>query len=236
MTTPTPDRLLELVKLIICGRVRYGQEEDEIKAALLAYAAALAPAAESPLPGGIPIDEFVADLRKDPEWSRLLDEAKQPPEAGEAIPFFAHPDVPQTPTHQQLFSGIHHFAKEILRLVEVVPVECKPVEPPAAQPTHTAQMRCRKCGEKADIAIYDSGPVPHEPPDVQRDAERWRALIGCARVRLLGSAGLTDPNSNYAHIGVELWNRHPEPSHPDAIERLTQFADKAAQTKEGNQP
>lgn len=27
-------------------------------------------------------------------------------------------------------------------------------------PTHTAQVRCRKCGEKADIAIFDTGPIP----------------------------------------------------------------------------
>jgi hypothetical protein len=64
------------------------------------------------------------------------------------------------------------------------------------------------------------------------DAERWQALIGSARVRVLGSAGLTsakDPNGNpwngYAHIGLELWTRHDAPSNPIAITWLTKYAD-----------
>lgn len=60
----------------------------------------------------------------------------------------------------------------------------------------------------------------------REDAERWRAMVGCARVRVLGSAGIAAPKPDgYAHIGVELWTRHTAPSDPAAIEWLTKFAD-----------
>jgi hypothetical protein len=68
------------------------------------------------------------------------------------------------------------------------------------------------------------------------DAERWRALIGCARVRVIGSAGIHQQvgTTGYAHIGVELWTHHEASSDPVAIDDLTAFADRAiaAQTKE----
>lgn len=69
------------------------------------------------------------------------------------------------------------------------------------------------------------------PDDVQRDAERWRALLGCARVRVMGCAGLHDPQSNYAHIGVEFWTHHPAQSNPEAIETILKFVERAALTK-----
>lgn len=68
------------------------------------------------------------------------------------------------------------------------------------------------------------------------DAERWRALIGSARIRVLGSAGLTSelnpygaPWNGYAHIGVELWTKH-ECAEENAlgIEWLTKYTDIAA--------
>jgi hypothetical protein len=85
---------------------------------------------------------------------------------------------------------------------------------------------------EAHKAVFDAMGPTQPPPDVQRDAERWRALVGCARVRVLGSAGLNDPESEYAHIGLELWTRHAARSLPDAIETLTAFADRASATKE----
>ncbi len=60
------------------------------------------------------------------------------------------------------------------------------------------------------------------------DAERWRAIIGCARVRVLGSAGVVEPKpEGYAHIGVELWTHYPSGSEPMAVEHMTKFADLA---------
>lgn len=69
----------------------------------------------------------------------------------------------------------------------------------------------------------------------ERDAGRWQAVIGSARVRVLGSAGLNSeldpygkPWNGYAHIGVELWTKH-EGGHepPHAVEWLTKYADAA---------
>jgi hypothetical protein len=81
---------------------------------------------------------------------------------------------------------------------------------------------------KAWVSALRSAP----PPDVARDAERWRALIGCARVRVMGSAGLSDPQSNFAHIGVEFWTHHAAQSTPEAIETILKFVERATATKE----
>lgn len=65
-------------------------------------------------------------------------------------------------------------------------------------------------------------------------AARWDALINCARIRVLGSAGLisdTDPygkpHGNSAHLGLELWTQYPEGTSPENTKLLEKFADKA---------
>lgn len=47
------------------------------------------------------------------------------------------------------------------------------------------------------------------------DAQRWRSLMSCARLRPLGSAGLEGdrdyydkPYNGYAHLGLELWTKY----------------------------
>jgi hypothetical protein len=67
--------------------------------------------------------------------------------------------------------------------------------------------------------------TPVAVPDI--DGQRWRALIGCARIRVLGSAGIvTDNPEGYAHIGLELWTHHEANHEGPAVEWLTKFADK----------
>jgi hypothetical protein len=73
-----------------------------------------------------------------------------------------------------------------------------------------------------------------ELEDKSLAAARWNALMGCARVRVLGSAGLKDPVDpngkafgNYAHIGLELWTKHSGETLPGVIELIEKFADKA---------
>ena len=80
-----------------------------------------------------------------------------------------------------------------------------------------------------------------EYDDILKGAERWRALIGCARIRALGSAGITsdtstygEPYGNKCHLGIELWTVHECQSEPIAIEWLTFFADKAVIVKNGD--
>jgi hypothetical protein len=65
-----------------------------------------------------------------------------------------------------------------------------------------------------------------------KDAQRWRALIGCQRIRVLGSAGIETPKEdNYAHLGLELWTLHPtNDDHKLGADWLTRFADIAVAT------
>lgn len=76
-------------------------------------------------------------------------------------------------------------------------------------------------------------PVPVVPDDVQRDAKRWRALLGSARIRILGSAGFDatahpGENPDYRHFGMEIWTHYPNWLHEKneyGIDTLTQYAD-----------
>lgn len=72
--------------------------------------------------------------------------------------------------------------------------------------------------------------------DIDLSAKRWNALINCARIRALGSAGLTseldpygNPHGNYGHLGLELWTIHPPYDGDGSYGRdwLIKFADKA---------
>lgn len=65
--------------------------------------------------------------------------------------------------------------------------------------------------------------VQGEPiTDLQRDAERWRALMSSQRIRVMGSAGFQRVDGKfiapsvdhaYLHMGVEFWSVH-ESKHP----------------------
>ena len=74
---------------------------------------------------------------------------------------------------------------------------------------------------------------PVVPDDVQRDAKRWRALLGSARIRILGSAGFNvvahpGENPDYRHFGMEIWTHYPNWLHEKneyGIDTLTQYAD-----------
>lgn len=61
-------------------------------------------------------------------------------------------------------------------------------------------------------------------PDDAEDAARWRALIGCARLRIMGSAG--SATDEYQHVGLEVWTQHPAPTEPRDVARLIAFTDK----------
>lgn len=61
---------------------------------------------------------------------------------------------------------------------------------------------------------------------MSEDAAKWRALRSSARIRALGSAGIDKPNPDgYAHLGLELWTRHPAPSDPIALEWLDRYVE-----------
>lgn len=90
-------------------------------------------------------------------------------------------------------------------------------------------------------------PAQVVPDDVQRDAKRWRALLGSARIRILGSAGFDatahpGENPDYRHFGMEIWTHYPNWLHEKneyGIDTLTQYADAmlaAAPQSPGSEP
>ncbi len=60
------------------------------------------------------------------------------------------------------------------------------------------------------------------------DARRWRSLMACDRIRVLGTGSLGE---KYAHIGLEIWGQYPSLNEHDlraiaaARECLTRFVD-----------
>lgn len=108
----------------------------------------------------------------------------------------------------------------------------------AGGPSQPATTGCiwEDCDQEA---IYCAGharefaaPAPPPGRDAE-DAERWRALIGCARITALGCAGLEKPQPNhYAHLTVNLWTVHPYgDDRACARDWLQKFADIAVLAK-----
>lgn len=87
--------------------------------------------------------------------------------------------------------------------------------------------------ENAEFMTLYRHAQPVVPDDVQRDAKRWRALLGSARIRILGSAGFDatahpGENPDYRHFGMEIWTHYPNWLHEKneyGIDTLTQYAD-----------
>lgn len=71
------------------------------------------------------------------------------------------------------------------------------------------------------------------------DAERWRAITSCARIRMMGSAGFGYPAGKHGgfparpadptghrHLGMEFWSHHPDATpNEKGKEILTTYAD-----------
>lgn len=53
------------------------------------------------------------------------------------------------------------------------------------------------------------------------DAERWRGVLCSARIRPMGSAGVTSPEPNdYAHLGLEMWTTYDRDFPKELLERM----------------
>ncbi len=53
------------------------------------------------------------------------------------------------------------------------------------------------------------------------DAERWRALLASDRIRMIGSAGLREPEgNNYAHFGMEIWTKYGRNYSPELLDQM----------------
>ncbi|VTM90554.1 Uncharacterised protein [Raoultella ornithinolytica] len=101
---------------------------------------------------------------------------------------------------------------------------------PARKAVHELYEGALRIGDK----LYrHAQPAPVVPDDVQRDAKRWRALLGSARIRIIGSAGFDatahpGENPDYRHFGMEIWTHYPNWLHEKneyGIDTLTQYAD-----------
>lgn len=107
--------------------------------------------------------------------------------------------------------------------------------------------------EAARAPDTDPQPSPAAQEDAL-DAARWRALLACGRIRIIGTAGVTgtgahdpkalDPNKqpygNYVHFGAEFWSTFPDQDYYNTKENpayaratLTEFADAARAAQEG---
>jgi hypothetical protein len=93
------------------------------------------------------------------------------------------------------------------------------------------------CDQGLYVLHKDYLALEAEVRALREDANRWRAFINCARVRLFGWAGygstkggqVREPDSNgYRHFGAEFWTIYDAPSDSMAQEILTGFADAAA--------
>lgn len=98
----------------------------------------------------------------------------------------------------------------------------------AIMQTPACTLNAILCGASQEIQAqrHDFVCLKDRLKAAEESARRWDAIIGCARIRCLGSAGIVKPNDNgYAHIGVELWTHHDAASDQGDIEWLTKFAD-----------
>lgn len=82
-----------------------------------------------------------------------------------------------------------------------------------------------------DAARSQVAALEKELAEAKTDARRWRALIGSARLRPLGCAGLSKDQDGYAHIGFEAWTMYPGDHTKEnsiGVEWLTAYVDIAA--------
>jgi hypothetical protein len=93
---------------------------------------------------------------------------------------------------------------------------------------------------RAEVARPPVSPRECEPSSEQDalDARRWRALLECGRIRILGTAFINDngkpPADGYAHFGAEFWTTFPGDQKNDRGRHvLTTFADTVI---DGSQP
>lgn len=90
----------------------------------------------------------------------------------------------------------------------------------------SARARIATCAadEIDALSVHRDNLLHHRDEDTQ-DASNWRALINCARITSMGSAGLGDipQANNYAHLTLNFWTVHPEPGTNYGCESLMKF-------------
>lgn len=67
-------------------------------------------------------------------------------------------------------------------------------------------------------------PSNDQASDLERDAQRWRKLLACQRMWVMGSA----QRGSYVHFGVSFWSEHPgitEAERQISLDELTRLVD-----------
>jgi hypothetical protein len=101
-----------------------------------------------------------------------------------------------------------------------------------------AEEAARKTFEQRNVSwncyLLSTAHVFNDEPlrNLLRDAERWRALTGCQRLHVLGSAGFDGKHGDYRHLGIDAWTEFPfdadiKRQSEAAAAQLTEFADVA---------
>jgi hypothetical protein len=79
----------------------------------------------------------------------------------------------------------------------------------------------RRAREEAADLVAVAPASPQQAQADARDAARWRAFVGSARIKPQGSAGLNEPLAdNYAHMGLEIWTTYDRDFSVPMLERM----------------
>ena len=86
---------------------------------------------------------------------------------------------------------------------------------------YTRESRCLYCELEKRLAPEPAG-------NDAEDAAKWRALMSCERIRMMGCAGLHPDSTgyppDYIHIGMEFWTRHSGAGDASDVEGREWFA------------
>lgn len=122
---------------------------------------------------------------------------------------------------------------------------CEPLEGVVYESLGNDETRVVAAFSAGDAGCMKAEALANLLNSLEQDALRWRALIGCARIRVVGSAGFgypaqhgkesytgRDPDpTGYRHVGIEIWTRYAPPS--DDSEKLLEFQRMIAGERQG---
>jgi hypothetical protein len=139
--------------------------------------------------------------------------------------------TPRDPVEVTRAQANAYFAA--MKLLGLEPHEYLPDAIRRLQSAYESAVRGR--ADFRDALRAERAAPPAAPKgDEAREAERWRALIGCARIRMFGWAGLDADgvppaeSDGYVHFGAEFWTHYPEQVDTStAAAVITAFADAA---------
>lgn len=83
-------------------------------------------------------------------------------------------------------------------------------------------LRAAQRALESEICEFLAEPGPHQGLRLVQDAQRWRSLWACERIRVVGGAELGTPN---ALLGLDFHRKHPARDDADSRKMLLEFVD-----------